>query len=60
MESPDLRARLREVEVEWQLIQSQLEAKQNLATEVRSHLESKEAVLKAELSSLREQLGAQG
>ena len=55
MAGSDLRARLREVEVELEMLQGQLQAKQNLADEVRSHLEAKAAALQAELKGLREQ-----
>jgi hypothetical protein len=59
MAGSDLRARLREVEVELEMVQGQLQAKQNLAGEVHSHLEAKVAALKAELKGLREQLKAE-
>jgi hypothetical protein len=55
MAGSNLRARLREVEVELDMVQGQLQAKQNLADEVRSHLEAKAAALQAELKGLREQ-----
>lgn len=59
MAGSDQRARLREVEVELDMVQGQLQTKQNLADEVRSHLEAKVAVLQAERKGLREQLKAE-
>ena len=55
MADVDFRARLREAAVELEMVQGQLQAKQNLADEVRSHLEAKAAALQAELKGLREQ-----
>ncbi len=59
MAGSDFRVRLREVEVELEMLQGQLQAKQNLADEVRSHLEAKAAALQAELTGLREQREAE-
>ena len=53
------RARLREVEVELEMLQNQLQSKQNLADEVRSHLEAKVAALRVELEGLRKEREAE-